>query len=414
MPGRPRVHLVEDPHDSHVLATRVSALADLAQGRAVCHPTPGIQRHEELAADLLVCLGKRFDALRFERARKRAWHLVDVWIEAERIHHLFVLRAHLLARPLCEMLVDLAHRCRFELWLVSGPSTRRPQLVDHLQLRRWSQVHFLARWETTTRADRMGISARGFPELPADDFLTFRSTCRRLLESGEFQRVDAVYYAAMVETAAWLKPHTRRRPESVDDTLKLGAVAAQVQALLCETGCASEALIRLRGAQAAYFRAGWLVDFSPQLVDRDSGLPPLGPTLDPGTAVRLRRLCTPRSTAAMTLRLATDLRGERLARLNMEDIDEGGGGVTLGGHRLSIPDHARSLVLAQLVDRRRGGAGGADPCSCIPREETATPEVPFATSCEVSATRQRSPSAPVTPWPRQEARRTGFGTGACA
>lgn len=45
----------------------------------------------------------------------------------------------------------------------------------------------------------------------------------------------------------------------------------------------------------------------------------------------------------------------------MEDIDEGGGGVTLGEHRLSIPDHARSLVLAQLVDRRRGGAGGADP-----------------------------------------------------
>lgn len=70
MPSRCRLHLVEDPEDTLHLATQVAALADLSQGRAVCHSTPGIRRDDELAADLLVALGKRFDALRAERARK--------------------------------------------------------------------------------------------------------------------------------------------------------------------------------------------------------------------------------------------------------------------------------------------------------------------------------------------------------
>jgi hypothetical protein len=360
MPDRPAIHLVDDPHDSLELVTRVSSLAGLAHGRAVCHPTPGTQRHEHLAADLLVCLGKRFDALRFERAQRRAWELVDVWFQAERIRHLFVLRAHRLAVPLCEMLVDLARRCRVDAWLIFGPSTGRAHLPEQLPFRRWSQASFLARWDTTNDGQAKTQSEQ-FPELPADDFLTFRSACRRVLDTADVERLDGVFCAAMDDTAGWLKPHTRRRSGSAGDSLDLGAVAAQIQELLCESRSASEALVRLRGAQAAYFRAGWLLDFSPQLIDPDSGLPPLGPALGTSTAARLRRLCTPRSTAAMTLRLAADLRGEGLARLNMQDIDEDGGGVTLGQHRLSIPSYARSLVRAQLVERERDGAAGSDP-----------------------------------------------------
>ncbi len=118
---------------------------------------------------------------------------------------------------------------------------------------------------------------------------------------------------AMDDTAGWLKPPTRRRSGSAGDSLDPGAVAARIQELLCDSRSAWEALVRLRGAQAAYFRAGWLVDFSPQLIDPDSGLARVGPCTRRQHGARLRRLCTPRSTAAMTLRLAADLRGQGLA-----------------------------------------------------------------------------------------------------
>ncbi len=81
----------------------------------------------------------------------------------------------------------------------------------------------------------------------------------------------------MDDTAGWLKPSTRRRSGSAGDSLDPGAVAARIQELLCDSRSASEALVRLRGAQAAYFRAGWLVDFSPQLIDPDSGFARVGP-----------------------------------------------------------------------------------------------------------------------------------------
>ena len=361
MPSRARLHLVEDPEDTLELANRVSALADLSQGRAVCHSTPGIRRHDELAADLLVALGKRFDALRAERARKQAWHLVEVWYEAERIRHLFVLRAHLLAGPLREELIDFGRRRELEIWLVGAlphgsvpPGRRRWQ--------RWSADRFLARWEMPLEDDgREGGHDAGFPEVPSDDFFTFRATCRRLLEPEAFDRVDAQFCASMDDTAAWLRPHTKVRFGPVDKPLELGAVAAQVHGLLSSATCPSEALVRLRGVQAAYFRAGWLVQFAPHLVDPDSGLVPLCPTLLPRTTARLRRMCTPRSTAAMTIHLAAGLRSEGLARLNVEDIDQDGGAVALGNHRLSVPDHARSLVRAQVVDRLRQGARGGQP-----------------------------------------------------
>ncbi len=48
---------------------------------------------------------------------------------------------------------------------------------------------------------------------------------------------------------------------------------------------------------------------------------PLGPSLSPTTAHRLRRLCLPASTAAMALVLSAGLRAAALAALDVADID---------------------------------------------------------------------------------------------
>jgi hypothetical protein len=206
---------------------------------------PGRSATSTWPPTFLVCLGKRFDALRFGRAQRRAWELVDVWIQAEGIRHLFMLRAHRLAVPLCEMLVDLARRCRVDAWLIFGPSTGRAQLPEQLPFRRWSQASFLARWDTTANGGPGKGQSGEFPELPADDFPTFRSACRRVLDAADFERVDGVFCAAMVHTAGWLKPHTRRRSGSAGDSLDLGAVAAQIQELLCDSRSALEDLVEV-------------------------------------------------------------------------------------------------------------------------------------------------------------------------
>lgn len=88
----------------------VGALSNRLAGRAALHPTPGSPGSLQLASDLLVSLGKRFDALAFECARTRAWELVEIWMAAERVRHLFVLRGHLLAAGRWRELLEPARR----------------------------------------------------------------------------------------------------------------------------------------------------------------------------------------------------------------------------------------------------------------------------------------------------------------
>jgi hypothetical protein len=369
MPAEPRLHVVVDPEDSVELARHVAGLADRAEGRAVLHPTPGIASSTDLAADLLVSLGKRFDALRFERARSRAWPLVEIWFQAEEVRHLFVLRAARLNHPMRQRISDLGRRCGIEVWFIGSIPTGRCGSVRH-----WDGGPFRERWaDAVISGDE--VDEAGFPEVPDDSFATFRATCRGTLDASSFEQVDRVYRESVDVTHEWLKQ--RAVIGSGRSWLDKSEAASQLQSLMVSSSSASEALTRLRGAQGAYFLAGWLVPFPPTGCHSIDGIVPLGPTLDPVTARRLRRLCSPRSSAAMALMLATDLRSEGLSRLNMSDIDQDGGGVTVeyDRHRFSVPGYARSLVRALLVERTRAGAGDADAIFIRPATgERFTPE----------------------------------------
>jgi hypothetical protein len=151
------------------------------------------------------------------------------------------------------------------------------------------------------------------------------------------------------------------------EEVPVGDVAAHLQGLLVSSSCSSEALTRLRGAQAAFLRFGWLLAFSPEpFVGGDTGQLLLQPSLDVGTATRLRRLCTPQSTAAMALFLGADLSAQTMSRLLLSSIADDGGDVTVDSGSFSIPDYAQSLVRAQVVQRRREGATPSDPFFVLP------------------------------------------------
>ncbi len=371
MPAERRVHLVEDPDDSRPLAKQIDATASRLDGRVVLHPTPGLTTSRQLAADLLVSLGKRFDALQNERAGPRAWALVDVWTCAEQVQHLFVLRAHTLGPKRWQELLDLGRRRKIHLWFIVHPGVpaRTHACLANVSYRRWDPASFSARWRDIPAADDVVSAAVDLPEVPAEDFVTFRSACRRLLDAAAFERVDRVFCDSMDRTAVDLEPwrvHLRRPPPP---TLEAADVAAQLQALLVTSSGPREALVRLRGAQAAYFKTGWLLNFRPPLIPSDSGLVPLGPSLDSAIAARLRRLCDPRSTAAMALFLIADLRSHRLASLDLGDIDADGGAVAVAHRtqRFVVPDYARSLIRAQLAERNQAGAAAADPLFIHPR-----------------------------------------------
>jgi hypothetical protein len=118
------VHVVFDPDDSLQCLQLVLRLDCRAAGRVVCHPAPDATSSAWFAVDLLLALGKRFDAVRVEHAVHRSWQLTSIWMLAEQVTDLFVLRADRLPAGRWHELLRLARRCRLRLWLI----VHRPDL----------------------------------------------------------------------------------------------------------------------------------------------------------------------------------------------------------------------------------------------------------------------------------------------
>jgi hypothetical protein len=112
--GRRWIH---DPDDDLTCLRQLAALHNLPAGRVVCHPTPGAS-WPILIRDLFEALGKRRDALVRERRVRDGVALLRVWMRAERVEHLVVLRAHRLPPRHLAVLADLATATGTALWLV--------------------------------------------------------------------------------------------------------------------------------------------------------------------------------------------------------------------------------------------------------------------------------------------------------
>jgi hypothetical protein len=414
--------VVFDPDDAYDTLNFVLKLASRPAGRVVCHPPPRSSSSIWFAVDLLLALGKRFDAVRVEHATRRSWQLVVTWMLAERTRDLFVLRADWLAGDRWQELVNLAQRCKLRLWLV----VHRPDLdlahrriLAQLPHQRFDLQQFRDRWRLsdgqsqppdsevspneelssdTAAADGLDKPAptlRSFPEVPGDEFYLFLAACRRLMDGASYRRIDDVHQQSQHDTAMWLqtqlRPHQRPPPgppifRSNSDVNPLDPrqllawqrtrlsevepeppqppavadVCAFLQRLTATSSCAAETLVRLRGAQAAFFLHGFLLS-----LQLDSGAHPgpadLRPTMDPSVADRLRGLSTARLTAAMTLALVTEMTSAQLCQLELADIAADAEAVRVDGCWFAIPAYARSLVRVQVLERSGPESGPADP-----------------------------------------------------
>jgi hypothetical protein len=375
MPASPAVRIVLDPGDTKGCAELVGGLHSLAAGRVVCQATHTGRGAGGLGLELLIGLGKRFDAARTERVHGRQWQLAELWMAAERTRELFILRAHRLGPGQWERLIGLAASCGITLWLIVHQAQLRDrhaaavQPIAHQQL---TLEQFAARWPSPPAA---AAQSDWFPEVPSTDFPTFRAACRKLLDQASFDLVDERYNQAFSAARSWLRDHTSdwRVASHPLDSVDVDAVAALLQRLTVTSSSPSETLVRLRGAQAGLFLHGVLVtlDLSARSM---LGSMELRATLSPAMATRLRGLCTPEWTAAAALALLAEPGGGELAAMDLGHITPDAAQVTVGSLReLQVPAYARSLLLAQVLQRRRQGADIDAPLFADPTGQRCSP-----------------------------------------
>jgi integrase len=126
--------------------------------------------------------------------------------------------------------------------------------------------------------------------------------------------------------------------------------ARRLQALTATARAPAETLVRFRAAQAAFLSYGLLLQLDPAMlatVEPQHGRL----TLDAQMTARLRGCCMPQRAAAATLALATGATATDLSRLNVGDLTPDGATIDLAGEPFTVPERARSLVRALLLQR---------------------------------------------------------------
>jgi hypothetical protein len=352
VPHNCQVTAVTDPVDDE-LAYELSKRAKLGTGVAVVRPVPTAFKPADLAADVLMALGKHFDCLERERRVRQAWELATLWITAERIGHLVVAHADDVAYALWEDLYHLCAAAGADLWLLAADTPPRTAIGETFDIPlRWTGPETLLDALPPAAPEASPYRPIAMP-LPDDDFLTFRASCRSLLTPERFARLDDVYRHAYHRTAEqdW---STEDAITATGKVTSIEAVATYLDRLTSDIADRGGCLVRLRAAQAALFAAGILVRLTPEPAPKHS-TPTLKLTED--VAGRLRRLVSPELCAAGALSAA----GAADAwRLTMTDI---GAGRTAAdsGIVATLPAYARSLVRAQILARNLAGAKAGDP-----------------------------------------------------
>lgn len=344
-----------DPTDQANTVRQVEARHAPRAGRVVCHPTP-VRGLAGLSRDVLVRLGKRFDAPQSPQDPRRLWQLAGDWLAAESISDLVILRAHLLDAEIALRLHELLEdEVIVRLWLIAGGPELGPGLEQMLATNR-AQRTMLSQLPCARPAVTPADPVRAFPRVPRAEFILFARACRQQLTSAERLVVgEAVAHGEQLAQRAW---------QTRDDTEHRRLAETLFMRLLRSSSSPDEALARFRGAQAELFRSGLYVAVDTR------GLHGLHARLaldapDDHHGARLRHYSAPRLACAGALSLALHRPASELRRLNIEGLlDDPSGPVdALRGADLdkALPPGVRPAIAAHLRHRARQGAHPCDP-----------------------------------------------------
>ena len=350
--GAARVTVLSDPGDSPQAVAELTGRHDLDHGVAVCQPHPGATSPELLAGDLLIALGKLPGALAAEHLSRRGWELAALWLAAEQVRHLIVLRADRLPAGCWS---ELAAAADVRVWLLTAKMT--PGQRAALEACATAGPAANRPWHTALAelpaADGSRTGGCGFPAVPDAEFPLFRATAARLLDPAAFAQVDTVYRDTYARARGY---NAALRHASGGDCAR-----SVLQQLTIDAASAGEVLTRLRAAQAGLFAGGLLLDLRPVRHppwELRAGC--LRPRLDHATVARLRGLAAPVVAAAVTLSRATAMMPYQLCALRRHDVTGDGAGLRVRAGRLTyrIPARAAGPVRAAVLHQPPAPDGG--------------------------------------------------------
>jgi hypothetical protein len=350
------VFVVIDHDDSPEGAAFLHALGDLKQRRAVCVVRPGGRDQlQPLAREVLTALGKRHDREGSARDASDDWRRAIAWVAAEDVDDLIVVRAQLLSRRRWEALIAAAAISGCRLWLlVQG---RRLSRSERETVRDWPcRVlpfdDFAARWPGAGTLLPSAPAAEGttFPQPPDSDFPVFRSDCRELLEPSEFAVIDTEMCETVRTTETWFA-----RVGVVDEA----GFSDFLRSLLSDAQNAHQAFVRLRAAQVAGFKAGWLIKVDTERFVLTSEASRQA-RVDRALADALRTYTNTKHAAAALLTALCHLSPEALSKLTIGAATDGTA-VELAPARIAVPSFAQAILRAHLYQRALAGGGPSNP-----------------------------------------------------
>ena len=180
------------------------------------HPTPATTSPTTFAYDILVALDRPVTRLRAEHLTglTRPWQAVAVWMVADQVTDLTVLRADRLAADTWNRLIGLCRHTGTRLMLVCHTGqipdplgavltgTRHHVLTDLPEALAPHEPAYPTRVIADPQSGRQDTDQ--LPELPAAGVAHFRAEAYRQLDTAAFARVDAAYQHGQHAADEWL------------------------------------------------------------------------------------------------------------------------------------------------------------------------------------------------------------------
>jgi hypothetical protein len=346
------VQLVYDPEDTRDCVRRLATLHSLTSGCVVCRPAPG-PGTPAITVALLRALGKQLRLRETPHEPRRQLDYAAIWLTADQITDLIVVRADRLAPAAWSILLDLARRVPYlTLSLVihrpALPAGLRATLGDEPR----DELHYRELDPPPVEPALPPPKARPvFPVVPDVEFPLFLSACQQLLGRADAARVLTAHAAEHARTRAWL--HEQRRPHPT-------VIARRLAALVDACSDPNETLARLRGAQSALFLAGWLAAFDTGAIVAAHARAHGSPRDDAAIDLLRGYTCTQRAALGV-IALATRAPAETLAELTIADVDRRTGSIRIGARQQALPRAAAGIARAHRLARVRNGATADRP-----------------------------------------------------
>jgi hypothetical protein len=309
-------------------------LHDLERGVLVCHPVPPGGRAGHLAPDVLHALGKRPSAGGWPRRPDVAASHAKLWLKAEQVTDLMLVRAGLFAPAALAELVSFAREAGTRTWLVFDDPRRRRVVGELLAARAVDEVR--PSGSRCAEPAPGGARARVWPS--PSPWLA-RAAAAQTFTAQEFKDIDARMHDALKAMSTYIKSQRE---------LQRGALQRFLEALTVDP-IPQHRHARLAGAGCSLLQHGFAADIQ----ERPAAAKPVLLTPTRSQAIELRRQANPARAAFCALMSLSGLDDIAIQSITLDQVIETDHGVWAAGY-LFQGAAAAALRAQRAVQSDRG------------------------------------------------------------